>query len=357
MKKKILIASDEIYPFGWGIGKYAILLQEELINQGHECKLIGTYSHNNSQIFSYSSNLGFQSKKNLIKKFFITVFYTLKFKPQIILCVHSSSVLMFNYLSILGLFNKTKKVIVFHGSDIQKLKQTISLKRLNKNFDKYISISKYVELKAYESLNIKTKTIYNTVERKYFKKSIKRFNKIEQKCNIIMVGRLDNRKNHTLLIDSIGMLDKDKRTQFDVKLIGNGPHSNSIESVIKNNKLNDFITVLKNINDSELERIYTNTNFLIFPSIELEGRVEGFGLVVLESILMGVLPILTPSGGQLEIVGDDYPLIINNSAELHDILTNLDNFNLEKIYLNLFKRVDKFHPDLFGHNYSKFLSK
>jgi len=356
MKTKILIASDEIYPFGWGIGKYAILLQEELVNQGHQCKLIGTYKHNTSKIFSYSSELGFQSKINLMRKFFFTVFYTLKYKPQIILCVHSSSVLIFNYLSILRLFNKTKKVIVFHGSDIQKVKQKINLKRLNRNFDKYISISKYVELKTYESLNIKTKTIYNTVERKYYNKSIKRFNKIEQKYNIIMVGRLDNRKNHALLLNSIAMLDKDEKMQFDVKLIGNGPHSNSIESIIKKKKLNNFITILKNINDSELEKIYNKSNFLIFPSIEIEGRVEGFGLVVLESILMGVLPILTPNGGQLEIVGIDYPLIINNSVELHHILTNLDNFDFNKIYSNLLKRVKKFHPDLFGHNYSKFLS-
>ena len=71
---------------------------------------------------------------------------------------------------------------------------------------------------------------------------------------------------------------------------------------------------------------------------------------------MGVLPILTPIGGQLEIVGIDYPLIINNSVELHHILTNLDNFDFNKIYSNLLKRVKKFHPDLFGHNYSKFLS-
>ena len=135
MVKKVLIASDEIYPYGWGIGKYAILLHEELTNQGHTCKILGTYKHNTRKIYSYSSDLGFQNKINLFKKFILTIIYCVKFKPQIILCVHSSSVLIFYYLSIIGFLNRTKKVIVFHGSDVEKIRNEITRKSLNKYFN------------------------------------------------------------------------------------------------------------------------------------------------------------------------------------------------------------------------------
>jgi glycosyltransferase involved in cell wall biosynthesis len=81
---------------------------------------------------------------------------------------------------------------------------------------------------------------------------------------------------------------------------------------------------------SKLLEIYDNSDFLLLPSRKVAGWEELFGLVVIEAMSRGCIPICTKCVGPVEILGKNFPYLLLEEEEFVIGATTL----VEKIMAN-----------------------
>lgn len=107
---------------------------------------------------------------------------------------------------------------------------------------------------------------------------------ISSRYKIVMIGRLDENKNHLLAIRAIKELN-DKTISIDI--YGNGPLYS---------KLNDFISKNKLIENVKIIEKYTPINEILSSNYDLllhTSHVEGFPNVIIESMAQKIPNIIT----------------------------------------------------------------
>lgn len=158
--------------------------------------------------------------------------------------------------------------------------------------DSIIAISKKSK-KSLEQLGInklKIRLIYNP----FITKIIKNINKnysYGKSFNIISVGRLTKQKNFSSLIDIISILQK-KYPFINLKIIGNGPDYNILNSKVKKNKKINIIQWKKN-----LHKHYKKSHLFI-----LNSYYEGLPNILIEAINNNVPSIATNCSGTMDIL-------------------------------------------------------
>lgn len=120
---------------------------------------------------------------------------------------------------------------------------------------------------------------------------------------ILCVSKIENRKNHEVLYKGyLYLLEHNFKDLPKMVFCGSSDPSmqNFIKEISCNPKIKDYIIVLDNINDDDLERLYLNCLFTVYPSF-----YEGFGLPLIESLAHGKFCI-SSSATSLPEVGKDY---------------------------------------------------
>ena len=127
------------------------------------------------------------------------------------------------------------------------------------------------------------KTIRNQLER--------RFNiSLEDKKIILSVGRLVERKGfHWFVTEVIPKLIQ-QRKDFIYIIGGEGFFRKKIEVLIQN-KLQDFVKILGQVENEDLKMLYNAADTFVMPNIRVKGDMEGFGIVALEAASCG-LPVI-----------------------------------------------------------------
>jgi glycosyltransferase involved in cell wall biosynthesis len=141
-----------------------------------------------------------------------------------------------------------------------------------------------------------------------------------QKNSILCVGTLCPRKNQLRLIQAFNKLPEDVRLTHTLTLVGGrGWHDEGIVKLAKHSKNVEWRGY---VGDDELTELYATAKILALPSLK-----EGFGLPVLDAMMMG-LPVLTSNRSSLpEVAGDSAILVDPESVEsisegLNKLLTN-----------------------------------
>lgn len=189
-----------------------------------------------------------------------------------------------------------------------------------KGFYKNVAISKYIE-RVHLKLGIdssKIVTIYNGI------KDVK-YKNIEEKkiteMKFITVSALNEIKNVEFLIDVIHKLYiKKSERNIKFRIIGNGPFYNRILNKINELKLQNIIELCGDIEREKVYNFLKESNVFLFSS-----KSEGFGLVVVEALKMG-----------LPVVSSNIPVMHEIIREGHNgyMCNNLDDY-VEKIELIL----------------------
>lgn len=220
-------------------------------------------------------------------------------------------------------------------------------KKLNIN----IAISKYIE-EIHKKMGLKNvMTIYNGIpEIKFFEKSVLESTDFK----LILVSGLHKRKNIFFIIEVIKKI-KEYIPTIQLKIIGEGQERKKLESKVKQYMLEDNIIFL---GEKKREEIYSELNksdIFIFSSLS-----EGFGLVIVEALKMGV-PVVTsniPVMKELIISGKNgiiCDLNVNKYVEaILEIKKNLNEYkkntqiyfnenflaeNMSKHYIELYKNL------------------
>jgi glycosyltransferase involved in cell wall biosynthesis len=148
--------------------------------------------------------------------------------------------------------------------------------------------------------------------------------------NILCVGSIEPRKNQLRLIESFERFSATPEgTEWKLLLAGH-LRADLAESVQNAIRRNPKIQYIPHPSDSDLDNLYREATFTVFPSIE-----EGFGLPILESLWYGVPCICANFGAMAEVAEGGGCLTVNTYSveEIHEAIVRLtqDSLLLKKL--------------------------
>ncbi|MCR4648764.1 MAG: glycosyltransferase family 4 protein [Lachnospiraceae bacterium] len=160
---------------------------------------------------------------------------------------------------------------------------------------------------------------------------------VESGIYIYMVGTVEPRKNHKLLLDAYENILHEKINLVIVGFAGQGMED-LIGRIENNPKYQKGLWYLNGANDDELDYLYKHTFALTFPSY-----AEGYGLPLMEAMIRRV-PIIASDTPINREVAKDRALYFEKDdwKEFSDIVLNL--LNDEKAYKDLCGKTKDYVP-------------
>ena len=217
-------------------------------------------------------------------------------------------------------------------------------KEILPRFDNIVSVSKGVmdDFNEIYHLNEKTQVINNLVNVQRIKsKSLEKSNEIldKSKLNIISVGRLHYVKGYNRLIDAVNMLNHDCLLNNVIfRIYGSGPEEDKLRGMIKSYGLENIIKLMGEVDNPYKE--IKNSDLFVTSSL-----FESFGLVIVESLILGVPVITTKLSASDELVDNGVTgLIVDNSTD--------GLYNGLKEIINSKDRIKKYKKNLINYNYN-----
>lgn len=303
---KILFFSPFFYPKTGGLETVALYMAKGLHELGHDVQLIN-YTNLNAE---KELNVQFCIIRNPSSFTFLKHFLR-------------CDVFIHHNVSLKGiwpllLFPKKKWMVLHHLTYYNHDKITLleNIKRQLSRFSFNVSCSKYVN----NTLPKKGKVIYNAYDDKIFNDlQIPRI-----PHSIVFVGRLVSDKGCDLLIDALELItSKQAFNNVKLSIIGDGPERINLTKAITEKNLEETVSFKGILTGEALAAEINRHEIMVIPS----RWKEPFGIVALEGIACGCVPIYTDEGGLIEACG-----IIGKSFRRND-LKNLVT-NIEDVLVN-----------------------
>jgi glycosyltransferase involved in cell wall biosynthesis len=160
----------------------------------------------------------------------------------------------------------------------------------------------------------------------------------KKKKYILMVGTIEPRKNHKLLLDAYDNYLIDK--EINIIIAGRiGWNVNEFEKRLQaHSKFNKSIFHINGANDATIDYLYRNAFLVAFPTYN-----EGFGLPIIEAFERGT-PVVASDIDVLKEVGGDFCQYFDpdNPKALADLI--LENYENEQIYYQRKRRISDYEP-------------
>lgn len=126
---------------------------------------------------------------------------------------------------------------------------------------------------------------------------------------ILSVGSIEQRKNQSQLIRAFqAYCNEHSETPWRLILVGN-VHPSMADTVNQATKTNGAIKYLGNVTDEELDALYHQCSFTVFPSVE-----EGYGLPIVESLWYGKPCLCANFGSMGEIAREGGCLTVDTHS-------------------------------------------
>lgn len=207
----------------------------------------------------------------------------------------------------------------FYHSFLQTFNVFIENRVYHKN-KKYIAISHSIKKELIQHFQIPEKnitTIYHGVDPEHFcpassnqtqeiRKNIRNELQIPQDAVVLLhTGALNQRKGVPLAIETLGQLQKLGFSNFHYMAVGAGDLS-PLKKTVKNLNLLSKVHFIQH--SKSIRNYYWTSDVFFFPTV-----YEPFGLVILEAMASGLVPIVSPSAGGSELIEHNHNgLLIEN---------------------------------------------
>jgi glycogen(starch) synthase len=131
---------------------------------------------------------------------------------------------------------------------------------------------------------------------------------------VLTVRRLVRRMGIDRLIDAVPAILR-SAPGIRVLIAGDGPEREALQARIVDRGVTASVTMLGRLTDDQLGLAYRAADLTVVPSIAL----EGFGLIVPESLAAGTPALVTPVGGLPETVRDLSPDLVLAESDVDSI--------------------------------------
>lgn len=158
------------------------------------------------------------------------------------------------------------------------------------------------------------------------RKSVRSELNLDEKYVIGHIGRFNNQKNHTFLLEVFTEIAKEREDAV-LLLVGNGPNYNKVMQIIDNHPFKDRIVVYGET--SETEKIYAAMDVFAFPS-----KHEGLGIVLLEAQINGLKCVVSDVIPQEVIISDQIILLSldDDVSEWKDEILKAEPLDRKELY-------------------------
>lgn len=233
-----------------------------------------------------------------------------------------------------GVFLKSyKKVVTVHNNPIEDYTyeygyiigwlMTIIFNLALNFYDVIVPISNYVKSNIRTFVQKRIKVIYNGVEDRY--RQFDYANNNGNILNLVTISVLNKRKNVKKILEILKLLKEHNNYKVNCKIIGEGKEMPKLQKFVKKHGLGDSVSFLGKVPREAVFDYIKESDALIFTS-----KSEGFGLVVVESFMMGK-----------PVIVNDIPVmweIVDNSNNGYILKSNLDFVRAIKSLYNFEKR-------------------
>lgn len=167
--------------------------------------------------------------------------------------------------------------------------------------DRFIAVSEWTQDRLLELGVSKEKTtiVHPGIDFEEFRVKQK-YSSDNEMFKILSVGRLVERKGHSLILDAVKNMNNIK-----YQIAGTGPVQEEIEDKIENLGIEDKVELLGYVEDDKLGNLYRKADLFALTSLPRDDDVEAFGIVYLEANAAGLPVIGTDIQGIPSAVKDE----------------------------------------------------
>ena len=238
-------------------------------------------------------------------------------------------------------------VVFTYAMEIEKWKsiwwEKRKLKQVLMNADKVVCINE-VTKKVLIELGVNEKAIIKAwpgVDENMFKQisedavaeALKKYD--IRRPYVLSVGRLIERKGFKELIGAFGKIDQTRFGDTQLVVVGDGPLLDELQAAVEGELMDASVLFLPEVPDEDLPALYAGSKLFALTPKEMDGDIEGFGIVYLEAAAQGIPSIGTNTGGVPEAVIDRGTGIIVEAGNIKAITKALekilgdDEFNIK----------------------------
>ncbi|OLS38439.1 glycosyltransferase [Bacillus sp. MRMR6] len=195
-------------------------------------------------------------------------------------------------------------------------------------FNKRISVSHYIQnqYNDYLSKNVDSIVIYNAIDEVNVRRLAESDNHypFDNGLKICCIGRLSEEKNFIAVISTIKKI-RDENYDVNLTIIGSGPEKSNLLKAIKTYNLEQSVKILNFVDNPY---VYMKKCDVIVCS----SKVESFGLVVAEAMVLNKFILSTKCGGPEELLKEYRKgILLESDFYLYDgihqilLLKNMEN--------------------------------
>jgi len=340
---KIFLWSETYLPNLGGMETTAYTLAEEFVNQGHQVRLL-TWTKANQE---YDKNTPFTVIRMPSRK---TMWETARWCD---VCLHNGIMQAGLGPLIYYLIPLFKPWVLLHQFFLYQVKMR---KFPQIKYNLFESFLTHVYL--CEEMQKLAKRPGVVLGNPYRASLFREIPDLPRDRELVYLGRFISYKGVHLVIDTLNLL-KERGKIYNLTLIGDGPEKQNLIDKVKKWELTKQVKFAGLLRGEELVKTLNQHKVMLAPSL----WKEPFGIVALESIACGCIPITTNTGGLIDAVGpcgltfptpkgdvteiarlielvlenDDKPMQLRSHAQQH--LQQYTAQNLVKKYIQLFENI------------------
>jgi glycosyltransferase involved in cell wall biosynthesis len=286
MRLKILFLSHYFYPSIGGIETISEILSKNFVDAGHEVRLVTWSEDSNAKQFPFSV-VRKPNRRQLLKEH---AWADIVFENNPCLRLSWPGAL-FRRPSIVVL--QTWLAEVNSKANLSTSLKTWWLKRAGK----VVAISDAVRQRCFPEATI--------IGNSYNVNNFRIYPDITRNKDFVFVGRLVSDKGAVLAVRALHLLftrksgDSQPTKNYSLTIVGEGPERGNLENLVAELQLGDYVDFVGPLSGKELAICLNRHKYILVPSV----WEEPFGIVALEGLACGCLPIVSDGGGLPDAVG------------------------------------------------------
>jgi len=334
----ILFLVHRFHPDIGGLEVAAEILASEFVKAGHTVKL-ATWSHDGTVSKHFSFNVIRNPSTFQLLKLFYYCDVVFENNP----CTRLSWLNVF--------FQKPHLVVLqtFIARSDGNLSITDRFKKFRLRFvDQVVAVSRCLASETFPSATV----IGNPFRGDVFSSS----NSVLRSNSFVFVGRLVSDKGVGMAIEALILVREHlnergcSASNITLTIIGDGPEKHRLQQQVLKAGLSDVVSFTGNLYDHEIAVVLQRSRFMLVPSI----WKEPFGIVALEGLASGCIPIVSDGGGLPDVVGPAG--LVFKRGDILDLVSSmlsvLNDVQMETRLRSLaVKQLEKYQPVRIARQY------